>query len=130
MIANQRQYWITRTQARRIERAIREFHAFAPERADVHPRWLRAEGEGMESVPADLRRELGEHEGLGSANLGRIPTSSLAEFGDALDKARIAAGLSRKDLADRLDLAQQQIQRYEATRYATATFRRILFPPV
>ena len=40
-------------------------------------------------------------------------------------KARIAQGLSQKDLAERLKLKEQQIQRYEATDYASASLNRI-----
>ena len=43
----------------------------------------------------------------------------------ALIKARIALGLSQKELAERLGLKEQQIQRYEATEYATASLKRV-----
>jgi transcriptional regulator with XRE-family HTH domain len=42
-----------------------------------------------------------------------------------LIKARIARGLSQKDLAEKVGLAEQQIQRYEADEYATASFERL-----
>ena len=40
-------------------------------------------------------------------------------------QARIAAGLSQRALARRLGLKEQQIQKYETERYATASFRRL-----
>ncbi len=40
-------------------------------------------------------------------------------------RARIASGLSQRGLADRLGLKEQQIQRYEASDYASASFARI-----
>ncbi len=43
-----------------------------------------------------------------------------------LVRARVAAGLSQKQLAQRLGLKAQQIQRYEATRYRTITLGRML----
>ena len=42
-----------------------------------------------------------------------------------LIKARIAQGLSQKELAERIGLKEQQIQRYEATDYASANLSRI-----
>jgi transcriptional regulator with XRE-family HTH domain len=42
-----------------------------------------------------------------------------------LIQARIAAGLSQKELARRLGLKEQQIQRYEATDYASAKLSRL-----
>ena len=49
----------------------------------------------------------------------------VAELPTVLIKARIAQGLSQKDLAERLGLQEQQIQRYEATDYASASLTRI-----
>jgi transcriptional regulator with XRE-family HTH domain len=43
-----------------------------------------------------------------------------------LIRARISAGLSQRELAARLGLKEQQIQRYEATNYETASLRRVL----
>ena len=50
---------------------------------------------------------------------------SLAALPEALIRARIAAGLTQKELATRLGLKEQQVQRYEATRYAAASLTRI-----
>ena len=50
---------------------------------------------------------------------------TVAELPATLIKARIARGLSQKDLADRIGLKEQQIQRYEATDYASASLARI-----
>ena len=49
----------------------------------------------------------------------------VAALPSMLIKARIARGLSQKDLAERVGLKEQQIQRYEATDYATANLARI-----
>ena len=47
------------------------------------------------------------------------------ELPQALIQGRIAAGLSQKELAARLGLKEQQIQRYEATDYASASLTRV-----
>ena len=47
------------------------------------------------------------------------------ELATVLIKARVAQGLSQRDLAERLGLKEQQIQRYEATDYASASLARI-----
>ena len=48
--------------------------------------------------------------------------SSLPE---TLIKARIARGMSQRELAERIGLKEQQIQRYEATNYSSASLSRI-----
>ena len=125
MIGNERQYRITRNKALDFARAIEEFDANALERTDIHPRLLRAEREAMESQLADLREELEEYEQLKSADLSVISVGSFEELADGLIKARIAGGLSQRALAQRLDLKEQQIQRYEAERYASASYQRL-----
>lgn len=40
-------------------------------------------------------------------------------------QGRIAAGLSQKELSERLGLKERQIQRYEATDYASANLTRV-----
>lgn len=72
MIANERQYGITRKRAVSLARAIEQFDTNSQERTDVHPRLVRAELEALKSQLADLRVELGEYEGLKSADRSAI----------------------------------------------------------
>ena len=125
MITNERQYKITRKRAVDFARAIEQFDARSHERTDVHPRLLRAELEALKSQLADLRTELEEYEQLKSADLPAISVASFDDLANGLIKARIAAGLSQRALAQRLNLKEQQIQRYEAERYASASYRRL-----
>jgi len=43
----------------------------------------------------------------------------------SLIRARIAAGWTQKELAKRLGISEQQIQKYESTDYESASFRKI-----
>ena len=125
MITNERQYKITRKKALGFARAIEEFDATAHERTNVHAKLLQAELEAMKSQLTDLREELKEYEQLKSADLSVISVDSFDDLADGLIKARIAAGLSQRALAERLELKEQQIQRYEAQRYASASYQRL-----
>ena len=125
MITNEREYKITRKKAVGFARAIEQFDTMSEARTDVHPRLLRAEREALKSQLADLRSELDEYEQLKSADMSAIPVASFDELANGLIKARIAAGLSQRALAQRLSLKEQQIQRYEAERYASASYRRL-----
>ncbi len=125
MITNERQYRITRSEADRFRKAITAFSVGQAARSDVHPRLLQAQREAMESQLADLQAELVEYERLKSAELSVIRINSFDELADGLIQARIASGLSQKALAERLGLKEQQIQRYEAERYASASYQRL-----
>ena len=54
------------------------------------------------------------------------PLTKLNDLPQALIRARIASGLSQRELAMRLGLKEQQIQRYEATKYASASLSRVI----
>lgn len=124
MITNERQYKITRSEADRFRKAIGDL-AKAPPRDSVHPRLAEAEREAMESQLEDLQAELSEYDHLRDADLSMISVNSFDDLADGLIKARIASNLSQKALAERLGLKEQQIQRYEAERYASASYQRL-----
>jgi transcriptional regulator with XRE-family HTH domain len=73
----------------------------------------------------DVDAELREYEALRAGEVRVLAVASLADLPDALVRARIASGLTQRDLASRLDLKEQQIQRYEAEGYANASLTRL-----
>jgi ribosome-binding protein aMBF1 (putative translation factor) len=85
----------------------------------------KAQKEALASQLATLREQLAEYEALRSGRRRSFTVESFAELPRALIQARIAAGLSQQDLAVRLGVKEQQIQRYEATEYASASFERV-----
>jgi len=79
----------------------------------------------LEGQIADLAAQLHEYEALRSGGVARTTFTTLSALPDALIKARIAAGLSQRDLAERLGMKEQQIQRYESEAYASASVSRL-----
>ena len=123
MITNERQYKITRTQANRFRRALDELDRNPPK--GFHPMLAKAERDAIAGQLEDLDAEIKEYEQLKSNDVSIISVASFDELADGLIKARIAGGISQKDLAERLGLKEQQIQRYEADRYESASYRRL-----
>jgi DNA-binding XRE family transcriptional regulator len=121
MISNERQYRITKTQADKFSIALQE----ARERGGGDPLLDKLQQDALQSQLHDLQQELHEYETLRGGEKSILTVDSFAEFPAALIKARVASGLTQKDLADRLGLKEQQIQRYEATDYRTASMRRL-----
>jgi ribosome-binding protein aMBF1 (putative translation factor) len=123
MIKNERQYRITKSQAAKFERTIADA-AGAPHR-NLHPALRKAQLDGLKSQLDDLRRDLREYEALRSGKRKVAALSSLEELSKTLIQARIAGGLTQEDLAAKLGLKPQQIQRYEATNYQSASLERV-----
>jgi transcriptional regulator with XRE-family HTH domain len=124
MIRNERQYRITKSQADLFAQQLRERGAESKKSA-LHPRIQKAQHDALKSQLDELREELAEYEGLRDGNTNVLELSSIEELPSALIRARIAAGLTQRELAHRLGIKEQQIQRYEATEYAGASLERI-----
>ncbi len=123
MIKNERQYRMTKAQAEKFAKALQEL-ATTPKRR-VHPVLHKAQIDALKSQLGDLQRELTEYETLRSGKRKVVALTSLEELPKTLIQARIAAGLSQEDLAAKLGLKPQQIQRYEATEYQSASLARV-----
>lgn len=121
MIKNERQYRITRSQTEKFAEALRTTQA----RSGGNALLRKVESDALRSQLEELQQELAAYEQLRTGRRRTITVDSFEDLPRALVQARIAAGLSQKELAQRLKLKEQQIQRYEASDYATASMARI-----
>ena len=125
MIKNERQYRITRTQAERFARTLDGLRERSEGTDGIHPLIAQAQVAAVSGQLADLEAELREYEEIREGEFQMEGLNVVADLPALLIKARIARGLSQRELADRMGLKEQQIQRYEATDYATAKWSRI-----
>lgn len=124
MIKNDRQYKITKTQAAKFAKALRNISPGTPAQ-NLHPALAKAQREAMRSQYEELQQELKEYEELKRGKRKTIKVNAFERLPVALIQARIARGLTQKELAQKLGLKEQQIQRYEASSYAKASLARI-----
>ena len=122
MITNERQYAITKAQAERFKESLAK--ADAPDQ-ELHPKVRKAMQEGLRSQLQDLENEIAEFEKLRDGKITTIVVNSIVDIAVALIQARIARNWTQKQLAEKLDLPEQQIQRYESTRYKGAAVERL-----
>ena len=124
MIKNERQYRITKAQADKFTNVLAQFAECSAGVKTVDP-LIKLQEDAIRSQLADLRAEVEEYEALSLGRRTILQVESFAELPLTLIRARIAAGLSQKDLAERIGVKEQQIQQYEATEYASASFARL-----
>jgi DNA-binding Xre family transcriptional regulator len=124
MITNERQYKISKTELNKFEDAIASANAAAPA-DDVHPDMHRAMRAGLVSQAEELRQEIARYEKLKSGQVKTRRLDRIGDLQDALVEGRIVAGMTQKELARRVGLAEQQIQRYEGTRYRGVSLERL-----
>lgn len=124
MIKNERQYRITKAQAGKFEQALKN-HSDLEADSKIHPLIQKAQRDAITSQFTDLQAQMREYDALRSGERKVLELTSFDELPRALIQARIALGLSQKTLAERLGIKEQQLQRYEATEYASASIERV-----
>ncbi|MDQ3694455.1 MAG: helix-turn-helix domain-containing protein [Chloroflexota bacterium] len=125
MIKTQPQYQNTKRQIRKFQDALANVQSERFEAGSDEFLFQQMDIAGLESQLADLRAEAHQFDQLVSERPSVIVAHSFDELPLALIKARIALGMTQRDLADQLGMREQQIQRYEATDYASASLQRI-----
>lgn len=126
MIHNARQYRITKAQAAKFAEALKGFDTRPAAHPGVHLKLIKAQRDAMQSQLESLNEEINEYEHLRKSRRRQIDLAVVSDLPQALIRARIAAGISQRELAIRLGLKEQQIQRYEATKYASASLSRVI----
>jgi DNA-binding transcriptional regulator YiaG len=124
VIANERQYRITKAELKRFEDALAAQAASGPS-PNVHPRIHQALMDATRSEIDELRSQLERYDDLRSGRVAQRTLTSLRELPIALIEARIAARLTQRELANRLGVVEQQVQRWEANDYAGVGLDRL-----
>src|SRR5216683_1297473 len=134
MIRNERQYRTTLRQRQMLAKTLDALGASSislpagpgsPEPGDRAAQVVGLQRASLVGQLAELDAQLREYEQLRAGQLATARVPSLADLPDALVRARIAAGLSQRELAGRLGMKEQQIQRYESDGYAGASLSRL-----
>lgn len=126
MITNEREYKITRRALGKFETAIREFDVDALADRNISNVLAQVELRGLETMASRLSEQIREYEELKSGAVDVLKAESLDELPGILIRARIARGLTQAQLAERIGVKEQQIQRYEAEEYGSASLRRLI----
>lgn len=121
MIQNEHQYKVTQTKLRELEKSLLDLDV---ERSNLSVRLLQAEKKGIQVLIDRLRSEVVEYDNLKQQKTP-IQISSIDELAIGLIKARISRGMTQKELAVKIGVQEQQIQRYEENRYASASLARL-----
>jgi ribosome-binding protein aMBF1 (putative translation factor) len=126
MIRNEREYRITKAQAKKFEQALAQLPKEHSIGGGVHPRLAKAQKDALRSQLDSLSKQIRDYERLRRRGGKALDVTSIENLPQSLIRARIAAGLTQKELAARIGIKEQQVQRYEATNYASASLARVL----
>ena len=120
MILNQLQYRVTKARVQEFQAAKAQL-----EQDGIKGKALEVRRKALDSLIEELEPQLNAFENIKKQGIPKT-LQHLEQLPEDLIKARIAAGLTQAELAKSLHLKPQQIQRYEATQYATASLARVM----
>jgi HTH-type transcriptional regulator / antitoxin HipB len=121
VIQNKHQYKVTNSKLKELEHSLANLAA-NPE--GLSERLWQSQQAGVRVWIDRLTAEIAEYDRLQQGE-SVFKISSLTELPIALIKARIASGMTQKELAEKIGIKEQQIQRYEANHYESASFERL-----
>jgi HTH-type transcriptional regulator / antitoxin HipB len=121
VIQNEHQYKVTQNKLEDLEQALAELFQI---KDTLHPRQFSSRKKGLQIAIDSLRAEIEEYDALKHQQIP-IKITSIQELPIALIRARIALGMTQKELAEKMGVKEQQVQRDEANQYSSAGFQRI-----
>jgi len=126
MITNDRQYKIAKSQLQKFQQSIDDFDLHGINDENVHPLLIEGYRAALVSQVKSLLNSIEEYEHLKAGATVIAEVNSLKELPLVLIKSRIANGLTQAQLAEALGMKEQQLQRYEAEQYETASLKTLL----
>lgn len=124
MIANERQLRISTSALREFEDAVARLEREGMGDSEEDDTAFRVLLDSMTSEIEILRQQIAQYDAIKRGDLPSVRVD-FSKLGETLIRARIAAKLTQKQLAERVGIQEQQIQRYEAREYEHASFARL-----
>ena len=122
MIKNEKQYKTTKSKLKDLQRSLKVCKEGTFPNKTIH----KAMADSLKSLMGDLEKEIREYENLKNNKVPTLKIKSLADLPNVLVRSRISQGLTQKQLAEKLEMPAQQIQRYESEDYRRVSFGTLL----
>lgn len=126
MITNEKQYKTAKAQVDSFQSSLNDFSSNVEIQKTSSPQLLELSKLAIQTQLKELIDDIQEYDDLKAGKILITEINSLKELPFTLIKARIANRLTQAELATRLNLKMQQIQRYEADNYSTASLKTLL----
>jgi HTH-type transcriptional regulator / antitoxin HipB len=119
MILNEVQYQVTQTKLKDLEK---ELTMLTPPPTTLHPRQILSRTNSLNILIDTLKQEMVDYDNLKNGMISEFPIDSIQELPIVIIKARIARGITQKDLAEKIGIQEEEIKRHEAHEYYGVEF--------
>jgi HTH-type transcriptional regulator / antitoxin HipB len=122
MIQNEYQYKVTKS---KIDDLARVLTTLATEAESLPPLMVEATRNGFQTQINRMQTELQEYDDLKAGKV-EITMSSIEDLPKVLIQKRISLGMTQRELAEKLGIKEQMVQRYESTAYESISYQRLI----
>ena len=122
MIQNEHQYKVTQGAIKDLQQAIEKLLEHSE---DLHPRQVSAVQNSFQTQIDRMQSQLLEYDELKAGRV-EIKMGSIEDLPKVLIQKRISLGMTQKELADKLNIKEQMIQRYESHGYESISYHRLI----
>lgn len=123
MIKNQKQAGITKGKLAELKKAKEEL---ASKKANYDPIEYELAENAVDGLIEDLKKQLHIYQSLVNGKFHCLKPENIEDIPNTLIAARLAQKISQRELADKLGIQEQQVQRYEASDFEGASWSRIV----
>jgi HTH-type transcriptional regulator / antitoxin HipB len=120
MIQNEHQYKVTKGEIDKLQQVIDKLLA----QPNVSPSQLAGMQNSFQVQIDRMQAEIQEYDDLKAGKI-EITMGSIEDLPRVLIQKRISLGMTQKDLAAKLGIKEQMVQRYEASGYESIGFGRL-----
>jgi HTH-type transcriptional regulator / antitoxin HipB len=122
MIQNEYQYKVTKSKIGDLARVLT---TLATEAESLPPLMVEATRNGFQTQINRMQTELQEYDDLKAGKV-EITMSSIEDLPKVLIQKRISLGMTQRELAEKLGIKEQMVQRYESTAYESISYQRLI----
>jgi HTH-type transcriptional regulator / antitoxin HipB len=122
MIQNEYQYKITKS---KMDDLVKVLTTLAAEAESLPPLMVAATQNGFQTQIDRMQTELQEYEDLKSGKV-EITMGAIEDLPKVLIQKRISLGMTQRELAEKLGIKEQMVQRYESTGYESISYQRLI----
>jgi HTH-type transcriptional regulator / antitoxin HipB len=122
MIQNEYQYKVTKS---KMDDLAKVLTTLAAEAEALPPLMVAATQNGFQTQIDRMQTELQEYDDLKAGKV-EITMGAIEDLPKVLIQKRISLGMTQRELAEKLGIKEQMVQRYESTGYESISYQRLI----
>jgi HTH-type transcriptional regulator / antitoxin HipB len=121
MIQNEHQYKVAKGEIEKLQQVVDKLSEQAE---NLQPQQLAAMQNSFQTQIDRMQAELREYDELKAGNVV-IMLGAIEDLPKVLIQKRISLGMTQRELAAKLGIKEQMVQRYESTAYESISYQRL-----